>query len=448
MDIRTIFAFLFIIQIFLSIVLTVLWHSHKKNECFYYYALSTAIISTTYFLFVLRNVISDFITITIANVLCMMACYYRMESYSSFFKTNIRKYNLTSLITFSVMAVFFCHIYDSAVMRVVILSTYIGCISVYIGMLFKNNVITENKPLYYIGVIINFWFAIITIARVISWIMIPEIRSLLSPSAINIFYLMSLLINDIGGTIVFTLINNERLSRELKYAINTKDRFFSIIAHDLMGPLGNITSMMELFLDEKYSFKDDEKKEILIQLKKKSQITYELLENLLKWARSQRNEIKYEPELFEIGDIINKNIEIFKDIAAQKKIELIYNAQDHTAVLADKKMISTIIRNLISNAIKFSNMNGRIVISAEKSDNNTAAITIEDNGIGIEPQTLEKLFKIDENISTCGTNNEQGTGLGLILCKEFIEKNKGRIKVESELNKGSKFIIFLPSVPS
>jgi signal transduction histidine kinase len=170
-----------------------------------------------------------------------------------------------------------------------------------------------------------------------------------------------------------------------------------------------------------------------------------LLSNLLEWARSQTGKMDFQPENFELVSLIKEVIGISNDMAQQKSITIVQRLPHDLNVYADKSMIATIFRNLVSNAVKFTNLGGTIVISSEQASNGPV-ITVADSGIGIQPQALEKLFRIDQNISTKGTQNELGTGLGLILCKEFIEKHNGRIWAESEFGNGSKFCFTIPKI--
>ena len=151
----------------------------------------------------------------------------------------------------------------------------------------------------------------------------------------------------------------------------------------------------------------------------------------------------YNPEQFDLGDVIQENFAIFKEIAEQKSITINRSLPEDMMVLADKNMISTVIRNLVSNAIKFTRGGGEVTISASKTSQEII-VTVEDNGLGIAPSRVEKLFRIDMNESTPGTNREKGTGLGLVLCKDFVEKHGGRIWVESEEGKGSTFCFAIP----
>ncbi len=168
-----------------------------------------------------------------------------------------------------------------------------------------------------------------------------------------------------------------------------------------------------------------------------------LLMNLLEWSRSQTGRMEFAPQYIEMVTLINEVIDIFDDSAQQKSITITRKLPKTAIALADKAMASTILRNLISNAIKFSMPNGKIEISAEQKKNELL-LSFTDNGIGISKTDINKLFRIEESFSTIGTRNEKGTGLGLILCKEFAEKHGGKIWVESELGKGSTFYFSLP----
>ena len=228
-------------------------------------------------------------------------------------------------------------------------------------------------------------------------------------------------------------------SKALLIELNaTKDKFFTIIAHDLKSPFNSIIGFSNLLAQKVHEkdYEGIEKYTGIIQ--KTSQHTMDLVMNLLEWSRSQTGRMPYHPETFEIVALINEVAELLNNTALQKSIT-IYAELPHSAlVFADRAMIGTVLRNLISNAIKFTHPKGEIVVSAEQKQDELC-ITISDNGIGIKKEIIDKLFRIDENNSTLGTQNEVGTGLGLILCKEFVTKHGGKIWVESEVEKGSKF---------
>ncbi|MCK5028554.1 MAG: tetratricopeptide repeat-containing sensor histidine kinase [Bacteroidales bacterium] len=225
---------------------------------------------------------------------------------------------------------------------------------------------------------------------------------------------------------------------DLKILNATKDKFFSIIAHDLRNPF-NALHGLALYLFENYSnFSENEVKESLEIIYNSADDLLELLENLLHWSRTQRGEIQFSPREIDLSEIINK---IFNQLiinADKKKINLINEIPTDYIILADADMITVILRNLVSNAIKFSNKNSFIRIS-KKDSNDYTEISVMDNGVGISEENIKKLFRIDIHHSTSGTSEEQGSGLGLILCREFVEKHGGKIWVKSEENIGSTF---------
>jgi len=230
---------------------------------------------------------------------------------------------------------------------------------------------------------------------------------------------------------------------ELRETNAAKDKFFSIISHDLKNPFNSILGLSNLLV-EQIKEKDYEGiEEYAGIIQKSSTRVYELLMNLLEWSRSQTGRMEFSPEYIELAALINEIVELLSDSAQQKSITIIKEFPGNMIVFADHAMISTILRNLISNAIKFTRLGGQIVISADKKPDELT-VSISDNGIGIKKEAIGKLFRIDENLSTVGTKNEKGTGLGLILCKEFIEKHGGKIWVESEVGKGSTFYFTIP----
>ena len=237
------------------------------------------------------------------------------------------------------------------------------------------------------------------------------------------------------------LKENEGRLRELNA---TKDKFFSIIAHDLKSPFNAILGFSNL-LAEQVKEKDYtriEKSGMIIQ--KSSQRAMDLLLNLLEWARSQTGKMNFTPENIEIVALINQTTELLNLSARQKSITIYTELPRNAFVLADRAMIGTVLRNLISNAVKFTHPGGEIVVSAEQNQNELR-VTVSENGVGIKEEAIEKLFRIDVSHSTIGTSNEKGTGLGLILCKDFISKHGGEIWVESNPSKGSKFHFTLPN---
>jgi PAS domain S-box-containing protein len=236
------------------------------------------------------------------------------------------------------------------------------------------------------------------------------------------------------------LIERESQLRELN---STKDKLFSIIAHDLRSPFNAILGFSELLIENSIVLDDAESVKYLGIINSTAENTLILLDNLLMWAKSQTGKIAYQPEKTNLSAVISEILVVSKSNAKFKHISLKSIKTDDIEVVADVNMLKTILRNLISNAIKFTHPNGEIVISAAQNQENIE-ITVSDNGVGMSEETQIKLFEIDTNIITKGTANEKGSGLGLILCKEFVEKHGGEIWVKSELEKGSAFIFSLP----
>jgi PAS domain S-box-containing protein len=223
----------------------------------------------------------------------------------------------------------------------------------------------------------------------------------------------------------------------------TKDKFFSIIAHDLKNPIRSILGFSELLQEEA---KESENKSISSYadiLYSSAKQTAELLENLLDWANGQQNSFPFSPSEVVINELISEEINILRPLADQKNIKLVDSTAGQIRVTADKKMIGTVIRNLISNAIKFTKKDGSILVEACLQPE-SAVLTVTDTGIGMSKENIAKLFHIVDGFTTRGTENEKGTGLGLVLCKEFIEKHGGEIQVSSELGKGSQFRFSIP----
>lgn len=225
---------------------------------------------------------------------------------------------------------------------------------------------------------------------------------------------------------------------ELSIVNAAKDKFFRIIAHDLKNPFHSILGLSELLMDSDLASDREEIKQMASMINQSTEDAYKLLENLLAWSMSQTNSIPFNPQKNEVQQILNDAISITNSSAKAKNIIINCNTNESTIVYADANMLSTIIRNLIGNAIKFTDKEGKIQISVVQNTNETI-FTVSDTGIGMSPEVKDKLFKIEEKISIPDTDAQTGTGLGLLLCKEFVDKHKGKIWVESEPGKGSDF---------
>lgn len=233
------------------------------------------------------------------------------------------------------------------------------------------------------------------------------------------------------------------LNEKLRNLNASKDKFFSIIAHDLKSPLAGILGFTEILTDEFDELSPEDIKEFIFHSHQSAKNLYALLENLLEWSRIQIGSIAFNPMEINIAQIFDEIIKLFSQNSKNKNIKLEKKCDQLQKVFADSNMLNTIIRNLVSNGIKFTKEGGTISLSAEEL-NNAVQITVRDSGVGISQENIDKLFKVENNFTTTGTNSEKGTGLGLVLCKELVEKHHGKISVESELGKGTKFIFTLP----
>lgn len=231
---------------------------------------------------------------------------------------------------------------------------------------------------------------------------------------------------------------------KLKQLNASKDRFFSIISHDLKNSFFAVMGLSKILADPENNDSNEKKLETAQMLNNSSKKLYSFLENLLSWARIQRGEMEYNPGEFELYEIAAEVTYLYRTKADQNGVELINKVGKDNIVFCDQNMVKTILRNLVSNAINFTRPNGSVNIDVKKSDEETY-IFVNDTGIGISEENIDKLLRIDKKHIEPGVNGEKGTGLGLILCKEFIEKHNGKIWIESQIGVGSKFIFTLPN---
>jgi len=235
----------------------------------------------------------------------------------------------------------------------------------------------------------------------------------------------------------------QKFANELKQMNVDKDRFLTILAHDLKSPFNSLLGFSDLLLENLHKYDIDKIEKQLKIISQTTHKTYNLLEDLLLWSKSQAGKLIIEPQIIVFNEICTEIINNLKHQADAKEISINCFEPEKAVLTADLNMFKTILRNLISNAIKFTNKNGQINIYIEKNHKNVT-ITVSDNGIGIEKDNLPKLWDFTQPISTIGTADEKGTGFGLLLCKEFVEKHSGTIWVESELGKGSDFKFTMP----
>jgi len=230
---------------------------------------------------------------------------------------------------------------------------------------------------------------------------------------------------------------------ELKEANASKDKFFSIIAHDLKNPFNALLGFSDLLMANYKNMEPQEIEEQLQMLSSASHQAYNLLEDLLMWSKAQQGKITFLPQKIIINDIFDEIQSNLENVAAKKSISVKFDDYPDTALYADLNMLKTILRNLISNAIKFSPRGSDVKVQVD-TENEFARISVSDKGIGISEKNLSRLWQLSEQFTTKGTENEDGTGLGLVLCREFVEKHGGKIWAASEQGKGSDFMFTIP----
>ncbi len=245
-------------------------------------------------------------------------------------------------------------------------------------------------------------------------------------------------------TLGFMSAVNIKFTRDLEYQITSKNNFFSIIAHDLSGSVGTISNFLNL-LNNDLDFNETEKKKYLKSLESLSKSTFMLLQNLLNWARSTKNSSASNEEVVDLNQVIQSNFDFFESLTKFKSIQLSFNQGNETKILGNNKMIEAVMRNLISNATKFTPSKGQIQVTTLRQNDDKVRIRVKDTGIGMGPDKLKNITRFEKTISAPGTNGENGCGFGLALCKELIIEHQGTIQIESELNVGTEVILEFPA---
>jgi signal transduction histidine kinase len=236
----------------------------------------------------------------------------------------------------------------------------------------------------------------------------------------------------------------EQSEQELRLLNASKNKFFSIIAHDLKNPLHTILGYSYLLNKDYDRFNEEARRKFALNIHQSTNNIFRLLQNLLEWSRSQTGRLNFSPAVVEYQRILDNSLSVLRSMADQKNIVIKAENDPELEIFADPLMIETVLRNLIGNAIKFTPEGGQIDVSA-KRENGQILVSVSDTGIGITEEDTKNLFLIDSKVKRKGTNNEDGSGLGLILCQEFVDKHDGKIWVESTPGKGSAFTFSIPA---
>ncbi|MCX6148246.1 MAG: HAMP domain-containing sensor histidine kinase [Candidatus Kapabacteria bacterium] len=236
------------------------------------------------------------------------------------------------------------------------------------------------------------------------------------------------------------------LNFKLKETNINKDKFFSIISHDLKSPFSGFLGLTKIMREGLYELSKEELELYIKLMNESANNLYDLLSNLLEWSMMQKGATSYNPEICTLNILVQVVIDFQSEVTKQKNIELVNLIPEDLQLSADKPMLSTVLRNLISNAIKFTPRGGKVIVGIFESTTENICFFVKDSGIGMDSEMLSKMFKINERTSRPGTEKEPSTGLGLLLCKDFIEKHNGKIWIESEVDKGTTFYVSLPSI--
>jgi signal transduction histidine kinase len=236
----------------------------------------------------------------------------------------------------------------------------------------------------------------------------------------------------------------EKSENELRVLNASKNKFFSIIAHDLKNPFHTVMGYSYLLSKDYNNFTEEERRKFADDIHHSTNNIFRLLQNLLEWSRSQTGRLTFNPREIELKQIVDNSVSVLRSLADQKNIRIEMSFSHNLMLFADPQMIETVLRNLVNNAIKFTPENGLIKVEATQTDGQIT-ICVKDSGIGISDEDAKNLFKIDSTVKRKGTNNEDGSGLGLILCREFVAKNNGNIWVNSKAGEGSSFFFTVPA---
>jgi signal transduction histidine kinase len=452
-DIRTLMLCFFLSALVGTFVIFLLWHQNRQRfRGIFFWVLDYGFLSIGLSLITLRELVPDWASIVFSNTLLTTGIFLGYVGTAKLLNKKPKVLiNIVLIILYAIAMFYYSVIEDSLAIR----TMFLGLVSMIIFaenawiLLFK---VPEDKKrlTLFPGLLLGF-YSIVNLARAIQAIIIPHgTNDFLHTNDIDKVVLVVSILLLITLTFSLALMFNGFLNvdlakkREKLAELNaTKDKLFSVIAHDLKSPFNTILGFTEI-LKENFAKKDEaESLRYAGIVHDSSKRAMDLLQNLLEWSQSQTGRLTINFTNLHIRDLVEQVFVLLKDTAEHKKISLINEIPQHAVVKADHDMTSTVFRNLLSNAIKFSHQGKQVYFSARQTQTYWE-ISVTDQGTGIDPEALDKLFRIDRNCTKPGTENEKGTGLGLLLCHEFAEKQGGELTVFSKLGEGSTFILSLP----
>lgn len=455
MDVKTLFYVFAISNVFMGLLLLVFNYKNKnQKEITFIYLSGKFIVAIFWFSFAYREQWSIYITYMLANTLALLGTYF--EFYCFYFLGRKPDYKVLLkhiLVILLVSSSLFFFINSPPSVKVIHMSVLFIALYLVVGLklLFNHRGFATIKIISIMAFFMCFTF--------VAKFFIPTNSSgLLSPNFVNVLnYILSYLLG-FCWTILYLSILNQIAQKEillknqaiesdnlkLKELNTTKDKLFSIIAHDLRNPISAIVQLGQMLSGKLGPLSDADKAEAIQAITKSADTTNSLLNNLLQWGRSESGKLTVQRDRISLKQIVTECEQVLSETIGQKKIHFENRIAEDAHAVADYNMIGTVLRNLIANAVKFTNEGGSVTISY-KSMGSHVRIDVTDTGVGIPPNVLSQLFNTHFQYYTKGTNNEPGTGLGLKLCKEFVEQNGGSIGVESEEGKGSIFYFTLPA---
>ena len=393
-------------------------------------------------LFVIYPVVSGYLAFVVGGIITVLAILYYYSGICLFIGNSINyRYFYGLIISEFILAHFFYFIVPSPRLRMISFSfvCFISTLLVVVELLKHTN--ARYRVAFVLCSIVFSVSAATSLSRVIAIIILKPEEANVPIFANILFYFMA---NVTQALLMFSflLLISVKIAEQLEQKVQDQRKFYSIIAHDLSGPVGMINVMLNM-INHDNEIGKKEKKQVTLEAEKLSTSTYNLLQNLLVWSKNQLEDLRPKAQSFDLNKVIQDNIEFMQQIALSKGISVIYQPNHAVFCFGDSRMIDTVIRNLISNAMKFTKPEGYIEVSCSDGEKNVQ-FSVADSGVGMTEETQKKIFSSCEKKSTIGTLGEKGSGLGLKICKDFVELNNGTIQVKSIPNQGTKVVVNLP----
>jgi signal transduction histidine kinase len=416
--------------------------SQKVYPGYYHWVAGAALFTLVYLGFMLRGIIPDILSAVIASTLTVLAAIIRYNGIRIFFNQRPLKWIYFLILIILIPYSYFTYIVHNQGLRLLFLTLILDIPMIGIILVLIRHINKENRNLHLWMIILFSIYMFVFTMRGFSWLLFPGTAGILNPATLNSLFFLFQLSVDVAWVVLFFGLHSNRTTyelveknKQLEESGKLKEKFLSIVAHDLRGPVSSLQEGLTVFRKAYAGYSEDKKLHMLDLFVNNARLTRNFLDDLLLWTKHQSGKILFTPKLNSVLPLLNKEISFLKNLYSPKGIQFHNTIDDQLKIWVDAEMFSIILRNILDNACKFSYTKGVISIYAEETQNEVTII-VEDEGKGFTSEDIVQIISLKNIQSEKGTNGETGTGMGLTICHDFLAQHGGRLWVDSNMNHG------------